>query len=124
MHIPMKPLAAALLAATLAGTALAQESGTTAPAQGAADSAAAQVSDQQLKSFATAQQKVEEIRAKYVKEAQSEQDPEKLAAVQADMQKEMVEVVEDNDLDVTTYNRIAQLLPQSNALQQRLQQTR
>jgi hypothetical protein len=122
----MKPgagqLAAAILAATLAGSALAQQAAP--PATTASpDAAAAQVSDQQLKNFASAQQKVEEIRAKYVEEAQSEQNPEKLAEVQAEMQKEMVEAVEDNELDVTTYNRIAQLLPQSNALQQRLQQT-
>ncbi len=119
-------IATAIFVAALAGTALAQSPATTEPpaatSPGATDSVSAQVTDAQLENFASAQKEVEQIRTKYVEEAQSKQDPQKLAEAEAKMQKEMVEAVEDNELDVPTYNRIAQLLPHSSELQQRLQQ--
>lgn len=125
MHIRMKQLAAVITAATLTGAVLAQDAGTppAAPAaQNELDAVAAQVSDEQLENFANAQKEVEKIRTKYAGEAQAAADPQKAAEAQADMQKEMVEAVQDNDLDVPTFNRIAQILPQSGALQQRLEQ--
>lgn len=131
MHIPMKPMIAAIFAATLAGTAAAQlpSNPSAAPAnpsaptaQSAADVAAAKVSDAQLKNFASAQEEIDEIRSKYVEKVTTEQDPQKRAETENEMQEEMVEAVEENELDVPTYNRIAQLLPLSSDLQKRLQQ--
>lgn len=121
-------IAAAIFAAALAGTALAQSPATAEPPAAtsprAADPVSAQVTDTQLENFASAQKEVEQIRTKYVEASQSKQDPQKLAEAEARMQKEMIEALEDNELDVPTYNRIAQMLPHSSELQQRLQQIR
>src|SRR5690606_14828384 len=131
MQFRMKQVAALIAATTLSGAVLAEGAtstpsqqqqnpamqGATTPGQGA-DAAAAQVTDQQLESFAEAQEEVEKIRVKYTEKTQGEEDPQKVAEVQQEMQQEMVEVVEEKELDVNTYNRIAQLLPQSPSLQQ------
>ncbi len=131
MKTRTKPLVAALLAATmlsatLAGTAMAQGSYSTgdpaSSSQTSPDAAAAAVTDEQLENFASAQKDVDKIRTEYIEKVQREQDPQKVAEIETKMQEEMIEVVEDNDLDVSTYNRIANLLPVSNELQQRLQQ--
>ncbi|KAF0807838.1 hypothetical protein A167_02813 [Alcanivorax sp. S71-1-4] len=128
MHIRLKPLAIAIAAMGLGSMAFADTAGTPqspSPAPGAAQTqapaAAAEVSDQELEKFAEAHKKVEEIREKYVGEAQQADDPEKVAEVQMNMQQEMVEAVQDEDLDVGTYNRIAQMLPYDDNLRQRVE---
>ncbi|AJD46855.1 hypothetical protein S7S_02165 [Isoalcanivorax pacificus W11-5] len=128
MQIRLKPLVIAVAAMGLGSMAFADNAGTPqspAPAPGAAQNqapaAAAEVSDEELEKFAGAHKKVEEIREKYVSEAQQADDPEKVAEVQMNMQQEMVEAVQDEDLDVGTYNRIAQMLPYDDNLRQRVE---
>ena len=140
MQTRMKQLAIAIAAAGLTGAAFAQgaagtysDGGQQDPAaqaqqdygqqgQGfAPDAAAAEVSDDELEKFASAHKQVEEIRERYVSEAQSADDPEAVAEVQMNMQQEMVQAVQDEGLDVGTYNRIAQMLPYDDQLRQRVE---
>ena len=128
MQSRLKQLVIAIAAVGLGSMAFADTAGTPqspSPAPGAAQNqapaAAAEVSDQELEKFAEAHKKVEEIREKYVSEAQQADDPEKVAEVQMNMQQEMVEAVQDEDLDVGTYNRIAQMLPYDDNLRQRVE---
>ncbi|MCH8544026.1 MAG: DUF4168 domain-containing protein [Alcanivorax sp.] len=138
MQIRMKQLAIAIAATGLTGAAFAQGAAGTysdggqnpatqaqqgqAQGQGfAPDAAATEVSEEELEKFASAHKQVEEIREKFVEEAQSADDPEKVAEVQMNMQQEMVQAVQDEGLDVGTYNRIAQMLPYDDELRQRVE---
>ncbi|MBA3979352.1 MAG: hypothetical protein C0462_01995 [Alcanivorax sp.] len=139
MQIRLKQLAIAIAATGLTGAAFAQGAAGTysdggqqhnpaAQAQQgqqgqgfAPDAAATEVSDDELEKFASAHKQVEEIREKYVSEAQAADDPEKVAEVQMNMQQEMVQAVQDEGLDVGTYNRIAQMLPYDDELRQRVE---
>lgn len=144
MQIRMKQLAIAIAATGLTGAAFAQgaagtysdggQNPATQAQQGQAqqggqpqgqgfapDAAATEVSEEELEKFASAHKQVEEIREKFVEEAQSADDPEKVAEVQMNMQQEMVQAVQDEGLDVGTYNRIAQMLPYDDELRQRVE---
>lgn len=127
MQIRLKHLAVAIAAMGMGSMAFAQAATPQSPspqpgaAQNQAPAAASEISDADLEKFAEAHKKVEEIREKYVSEAQSADDPEKVAEVQMNMQQEMVEAVQDEDLDVGTYNRIAQMLPYDEQLRQRVE---
>ena len=125
MQIRLKHLAIAIAAMGMSSAAIAQNatSQSPSPQPGAAQQApaAAEISEADLEKFAEAHKKVEEIREKYVGEAQSADDPEKVAQVQMNMQQEMVEAVQDEELDVGTYNRIAQMLPYDEQLRQRVE---
>lgn len=125
MQIRLKHLAVAIAAMGIGSVAIAQNAATEShdpqPNTAQHAPAATEISQADLEKFAEAHKQVEEIREKYVGEAQSADNPEKVAQVQMNMQKEMVEAVQDQDLDVGTYNRIAQMLPYDEQLRQRVE---
>lgn len=92
------------------------------PAQG---SAAADVSDTELKKFVEAEQKVLEVRDEYQEKITAVSDePAEAMAMQQEAQEKMVEAVQDTGMEVDAYNRIVQLASTNPELMQRLQEMR
>lgn len=125
--MPMKTLAQALLASTLAvagSAALAQS--TTTPVQrpdpAPATEAAAPVSEEQLEKFAEAKDKVLEIQRDYSQQLNDTTDQAKAQQLQAEAQQEMVEAVDEAGLDVQTYNQLAMRMQTDPSFRQQVEQ--
>lgn len=87
------------------------------PAQGAED-----FSEQQLAQFAEANKQIGDIEAQYTAQLKEDaEDPEKVLDLQRQAQDEMVQAVEDNGLDVRTYNQIFQVAQADPDLAKRIQ---
>ncbi|MEH6566148.1 MAG: DUF4168 domain-containing protein [Halopseudomonas sp.] len=131
----MKKLSAALALATMATmtagvpVAMAQSAqsmdGATqqqyGQSQGAAQ-AAAPVSETDLEKFVSAEKKVNEIRQDLTEELSSAGDQQEAQELQMDAQKEMVEAIQDEELDIPSYNAIASRMQTDAELRQRAQQ--
>ncbi|MFP4070510.1 MAG: DUF4168 domain-containing protein [Desulfovibrionales bacterium] len=68
---------------------------------------APQLDDQTLTNFAAATIELGNIQNEFAKELQSVQDREKAMEIQQEMQQQMITALEDEGLDVETYNAIA-----------------
>ncbi len=79
------------------------------------------VTDSELEEFATAMEKVDEIRTTAQSELASAEDPEQAQAVQDEATKKMMGAIEETDISVERYNEIARGLMQDPGLQARLQ---
>ncbi|MFL1406532.1 DUF4168 domain-containing protein [Marinobacter sp. M1N3S26] len=104
---------AASMALLAAGPALAQETqqqsgqqqgGTT---MGSQQGAAADFEDAELQKFASAQDGINDIRDEYMAKIESAGDQEQAQKLQQEANEKMIGVIEDEDLNVRTYNEIA-----------------
>jgi len=105
------PLAAAL--ALMAAPAWSQT--TTAPAEQNFD-------DATLESFAAAATEVGEISSEWTQRMQEVEDPERLESMQQDAQDAMVGAIEEEGIDVETYNQILQVAESDPELGARIRQ--
>ena len=136
MKKPLMSLSALFLAAGVTGAAFAQQG---APQQQGQQGAAQQgqppgqpnpalgdasdITDEEVKKFADAQAKVEQVKGEYQSQVQAaSEDPEKAMEVQREAQQEMVKAVKDTGLDVRKYNQIAQLAQYDTDLRERIQE--
>lgn len=124
----IKKLSAALAIATMTATAgvpfaMAQSmDGATqqqyGEPQGAAQ-ASAPVSEADLEKFVSAEKKVNEIREDLTEELSSAGDQQEAQELQMGAQKEMVEAIQDEELDIPRYNEIASRMQTDMELRQR-----
>ena len=142
MKKPLMSLSALFLAAGLTGAAFAQQG---APQQQGQQGAAQQgqppaqqspqgqpnpalgdasdITDEEVKKFADAQAKVEQVKGEYQSQVQAaSENPEKAMEVQREAQQKMVKAVKDTGLDVRKYNQIAQLAQYDTDLRERIQE--
>lgn len=80
----------------------------------------AEVSDDQLKTYAEAEKKVQEIRDEFQQQMPNAETPEEAQALQQEAQEEMVSAVEDSGLSVEEYNQIASLVQTNPELRDRI----
>lgn len=121
MNKPMIAMAALLFSSVLTATATAQQPGSTgAPQQGAPQSQnmptqpelpdASEFSDADLDAFVATQKDMAGIQQEYSQKLQAKKDkPQEAMKVQQEAQQEMVKAVEDNGLELETYNQIVRL---------------
>lgn len=83
-----------------------------------------EVSDDQLKTYAEAEQKVQEIRSEFQQQMPNAESPEEAQTLQQEAQQEMVAAVEDAGLTVEEYNQIASQMQANPELRQRMEQLR
>ena len=125
----LKTLTAAIAFATfgLGAPAVMAQAGGAPAQQGAAPTqqyeqgqpAAAPIKDADLKKFVEADADVAKIRDKFSQKLSSTEDQEKAQKLQLEAQEKMVKAVQDNDIDVLTYNEIATRMQTDPELQQR-----
>jgi len=119
--------AAALLSAGLMSAAAhaqqdpAQQDPAAAPEQPQAAAPATDFSDDQLEQFAEASQEIVVISQEYTERMHAAEDEASQQEVQMEANDKMVEAVEDNGLDVDTFNAIGQAVQQDPELMQRVQ---
>ena len=89
-----------------------------APAQQAVQT---DFSDSELQSFVDVQNDLQVIRVEYSEKLEGTEDPEVAAELQEEASQEMVQVLEQSDMDVETYNQIAMALQQDQELLERVQ---
>jgi len=70
----------------------------------------ADITDAQLREFATARASVEQIQMKYQDQAQNVTSEEQMQELQAKANAEMVDAVEQTNLSVEQYNQIASMI--------------
>ncbi|SRR5690625_579532 len=92
-----------------------------AAAQGAAAQQQVEVTDDQLQTYAEAEQKVQEIRDDFQQKMPNAESPEEAQTLQQEAQQEMVSAVEDAGLTVEEYNQIASLMQTNPELRQRME---
>ncbi|WP_254276016.1 DUF4168 domain-containing protein [Halomonas sp. 3H] len=120
--------AAALLSAGLMSAAAhaqqdpAQQDPAAAPEQPQAAAPATDFSDDQLEQFADASQEIVVISEEYTERMHAAEDEASQQEVQMEANDKMVEAVEDNGLDVDTFNAIGQAVQQDPELMQRVQE--
>ncbi len=89
-------------------------------ASGNAGSGEADFDQEQIESFATAQDEVTQIQQEYTSQIQ-QADEQQAAQLQKEAQQEMVSAVEDAGLSVKEFNRIAQAARNDQELQEQIQ---
>lgn len=134
MHIRVirRPLTGALATACAAAAlgfgapALAQDPGTGVPPPPAQQQAPANLDDEQLETFAKAQERVVEIGQKWNDQIQEQggASAEDIQKARESAHKEMVIAVESVGMSVDDYNRIAMAVQGDPELQKRVQQAR
>lgn len=77
-------------------------------------------SDEDLEKFASAQTEVDDIRSEYSDELSGVEDTEKARELQDKYADQMVEAIEDAGLDVQTYNEISMALQNDSELQEKI----
>lgn len=82
------------------------------------------VSDDQLQTYAEAEQKVQEIRDDFQEQMPTAESPEEAQTLQQEAQQEMVSAVEDAGLTVEEYNQIASQMQANPELRQRMESLR
>lgn len=103
----MMPVSAAKAFDAAAGAAMQAEQPATA----------ADVTDDKLKEFAEVHQEVESLSAEYQAKIAATDSPAEKSALSAEANAEMMRLVEQSPLSVSEYNRIALLVQQDIALQ-------
>lgn len=81
--------------------------------------AAAKIDDADLQKFVEADADVAKIRDEFSDKLSSADDQEEAQKLQLEAQEKMVKAVQDNDIDVLTYNEIATRMQTDPELQQR-----
>lgn len=119
-------LAALLAAACLAvgGAAFAQEpGGGQSPSKGmpGAQKSAEDFSKDELQQFAAVQTEIQDIGKRYQSKVANAEGSSEMQKLQQSMQKEMVEVVQDSDIDVGTYNSIAKAARSNPELRKKIE---
>lgn len=87
---------------------------------GNAGSGDADFDQEQIESFATAQEEVTQIQEEYTSQIQ-QADEQQAAQLQKEAQQEMVSAVEDAGLSVKEFNRISQAARNDQELQEQIQ---
>ena len=87
-----------------------------------ASQASAPVSETDLEKFVGAEKKVNEIREDLTKDLSSAGDQQEAQQLQMGAQKEMVEAIQKEDLDIPRYNEIASRMQTDMELRERAQQ--
>lgn len=121
----IKKISAALIIATMTAgvpVAMAQSMDSGAQQGFGQAQAAAPVSEAELEKFVNAEQKVNDIRTELTEDLSSAGDQQEAQQLQMGAQKEMVEAIEDEDLDIPRYNEIASRMQTDMELRQRAQQ--
>lgn len=126
----LKTLTAAVALATLGAVAPSAFAQSTSGAQGAATTQqgapgqmggqTAQISDNDLEKFASAESKVTEIREEFSEKLAEAESQEKAQSLQMEAQEKMVEAVRDEGMEIPKYNEIATRLQSDPELQQRV----
>lgn len=115
--------AALLTAGLMTAQAHAQQDPAQEPAgQPQAQAPAQDFSDDQLQQFADASQEIAVISQEYTERLHAAEDEQGQQEVRMEANDKMVEVVEDNGLDVDTFNAIGHAIQQDPELMQRVQQ--
>jgi hypothetical protein len=115
--------AALLTAGLMTVQAHAQQDPAQDPAgQPQAQAPAQDFSDDQLQQFADASQEIAVISQEYTERLHAAEDEQTQQEVRMEANDKMVEVVEDNGLDVDTFNAIGHAIQQDPELMQRVQQ--
>ncbi|ODA68617.1 hypothetical protein A7A08_00448 [Methyloligella halotolerans] len=118
-------LIAGMTALTLGGfvamPAVAQESAPPPEQAAGQPMAAGNIDEGQLDDFAEASVAVGKIYQKYGAEAQSASDESEAMQIKQKAEKEMIQAINDADLDLPTYNKIAAAARQDQKLAQRIQ---
>lgn len=117
---PIQRLVAASLfvgATTVAAPAISGPAAPVAPTQIQAES---QVSDEQVKSFADAQTRVNEISQKWQAQLSGQETESELQEVQDKARQEMVIAVQNTGLSLQEYNQIAMAAQADATLQERI----
>ncbi|MCE8012954.1 DUF4168 domain-containing protein [Halomonas desiderata] len=115
--------AALLSAGLMAAQAHAQQDPAQDPAaQPQAQAPAQDFSDDQLQQFADASQEIAVISQEYTERLHAAEDEQAQQEVRMEANDRMVEVVEENGLDVDTFNAIGHAIQQDPELMQRVQQ--
>ncbi|NIC06333.1 DUF4168 domain-containing protein [Billgrantia bachuensis] len=115
--------AALLTAGLMTVQAHAQQDPAQDPAgQPQAQAPAQDFSDDQLQQFADASQEIAVISQEYTERLHAAEDEQAQQEVRMEANDKMVEVVEDNGLDVDTFNAIGHAIQQDPELMQRVQQ--
>ncbi|CAH1042537.1 DUF4168 domain-containing protein [Halomonas sp. TD01] len=116
-------IAAALLSLGLMASASAnaqQETATNAATQATVPTI--EISNQQLQQFANASEEVVTLSQEYTQQLNSTEDEAAQQAIQAEANDKMIDAVEDNGLDVDTFNIIGQAIQANPELMQRVQE--
>lgn len=82
------------------------------------------VSNDQLQTYAEAEQKVQEIRDDFQQQMPNAESPEEAQTLQQEAQQEMVSAVEDAGLTVEEYNQIASQMQSNPELRERMESLR
>lgn len=116
--------AALLSAGLMAVQAQAQQDPAQDPAadQAQAQAPAQDFTDDQLQQFADASQDIAVISQEYTERLHAAEDEQTQQEVRMEANDRMVEVVEENGLDVDTFNAIGHAIQQDPELMQRVQQ--
>ncbi|MCE8004368.1 DUF4168 domain-containing protein [Billgrantia ethanolica] len=115
--------AALLTAGLMTAQAHAQQDPAQDPAaQPQAQAPAQDFSDDQLQQFADASQEIAVISQEYTERLHAAEDEQTQQEVRMEANDRMVEVVEENGLDVDTFNAIGHAIQQDPELMQRVQQ--
>ncbi|MGR4069357.1 DUF4168 domain-containing protein [Billgrantia sp. C5P2] len=116
--------AALLTAGLLTVQAHAQQDPAQDPAAGQpqAQAPAQDFSDDQLQQFADASQEIAVISQEYTERLHAAEDEQSQQEVRMEANDRMVEVVEENGLDVDTFNAIGHAIQQDPELMQRVQE--
>ncbi|MGQ4878843.1 DUF4168 domain-containing protein [Billgrantia sp. LNSP4103-1] len=115
--------AALLTAGLMTVQAHAQQDPAQDPAgQPQAQAPAQDFSDDQLQQFADASQEIAVISQEYTERLHAAEDEQTQQEVRMEANDKMVEVVEDNGLDVDTFNAIGHAIQQDPELMQRVQE--
>ena len=91
-------------------------------AQPQAQAPAQDFSDDQLQQFADASQEIAVISQEYTERLHAAEDEQAQQEVRMEANDRMVEVVEENGLDVDTFNAVGHAIQQDPELMQRVQQ--
>lgn len=115
-------LTAALLSAgMLSAPAIAQENASSDAAQAQAAAPATDFSDETLKQFAEASKEIASVSRDYTERLQNAEDEAAKQEVRMEANEDMVNIVEDSGLEVSTFNAIGQAIQQDPELMKRVQ---
>lgn len=116
-----KLVMASILATGIGSVSLAQAQTAAPQAGGMMQQEAVNFDDAQLETFVAVQPVLDGIRADYAQRLETAADADEAAALQESAGVEMVNVVQEAGLDVSTYNQIAMTLQQDDQLRERIE---